>query len=170
MPSRRGALLETVHHDGFDIELVGAALGVVAFVFEGRPNVLADACGVLRGGNAVVFRIGSDALATARAIMRLAIEPALLAAGLPAGAVALVDSTAHAAGWALFADARLALAVRALAPARRWRPWAPSLEPPARRSVCMAPAALGWWFPNTRTTPICAKRCSARSIARCAIR
>ena len=111
MPSRRGALLETVHHDGFDIELVGAALGVVAFVFEGRPNVLADACGVLRGGNAVVFRIGSDALATARAIMRLAIEPALLAAGLPAGAVALVDSTAHAAGWALFADARLALAV-----------------------------------------------------------
>ena len=66
MPSRRGALLETVHHDGFDIELVGAALGVVAFVFEGRPNVLADACGVLRGGNAVVFshrqrRLGDSA-------------------------------------------------------------------------------------------------------------
>ena len=111
MPSRRGAILETVRHDGFDIEMVGAALGVVAFVFEGRPNVLADACGVLRGGNTVVFRIGSDALATARAIMRLAIAPALVAAGLPAGAVSLVDSSAHAAGWALFTDARLALAV-----------------------------------------------------------
>ncbi len=111
MPSRRGSVLDTVRHDGFDIELVGAALGVVAFVFEGRPNVLADACGVLRGGNTVVFRIGSDALATARTIMQLAIAPALAEAGLPDGTVSLVDSTAHAAGWALFQDRRLALAV-----------------------------------------------------------
>lgn len=111
MPSRRGAVLEAVQHDGFRIEMVGAALGIVAFVFEGRPNVLADACGVLRGGNTVVYRIGADALATARAIMSLVIEPALAAAGLPAGAVSLVDSKAHAAGWALFMDSRLALAV-----------------------------------------------------------
>ena len=86
-PSRRGALLETIHQDGFRVEMVGAALGVVAFVVEGRPNVLADACGVLRGGNTVVFRIGSDALATARSIMRLAIDPALAASGLPKGTV-----------------------------------------------------------------------------------
>ena len=111
MPSRRGAVLETIRHDGFRIELVGAALGVVAFVFEGRPNVLADACGVLRGGNTVVFRIGADALATARTIMRHAIEPALAKAGLPTSSVVLVDSAAHAAGWALFLDRRLALAV-----------------------------------------------------------
>ena len=111
MPTRRGAVLETVRHEGFRVELVGAALGVVAFVFEGRPNVLADACGVLRGGNTVVFRIGRDALATARSIMDLAMEPALARAGLPTGAVSLVDSTAHAAGWALFLDRRLALAV-----------------------------------------------------------
>lgn len=110
-PSRRGAVLETVRHEGFRVEMVGAALGVVAFVFEGRPNVLADACGVLRGGNTVVFRIGSDALGTARAIMELAIAPALASAGLPAGAVTLVDSAAHAAGWALFLDRRLSLAV-----------------------------------------------------------
>ncbi|MCB0110841.1 MAG: aldehyde dehydrogenase family protein [Caldilineaceae bacterium] len=109
--SRRGQVLETVAHDGFTVELVGAALGVVAFVFEGRPNVLADACGVLRGGNTVVFRIGSDALQTAQAIMRLALAPALQAAGLPAGAVVLVESAAHAAGWALFSDSRLGLAV-----------------------------------------------------------
>ena len=110
-PSRRGAVLETVEHDGFSVEMVAAALGVVAFVFEGRPNVLADACGVLRGGNTVVFRIGGDALRTARAIMTLVIDPALAAAGLPPGALSLVDSTAHAAGWALFLDERLALAV-----------------------------------------------------------
>ncbi|MCB0060655.1 MAG: aldehyde dehydrogenase family protein, partial [Caldilineaceae bacterium] len=110
-PARRGQILETVEHDGFTVELVGAALGVVAFVFEGRPNVLADACGVLRGGNTVVFRIGSDALQTAQAIMRLALNPALAAAGLPDGAVVLVESAAHAAGWALFSDPRLGLAV-----------------------------------------------------------
>ena len=110
-PSRRGALLETIRHDGFRVEMSGAALGVVAFVFEGRPNVLADACGVLRGGNTVVFRIGSDALATAQCIMRLAVVPALAASGLPEGAVSLVDSPAHAAGWAVFLDQRLSLAV-----------------------------------------------------------
>ncbi len=111
MPSTRGSVLETIAHDGFRIELVGAALGPVAFVFEGRPNVLADACGVLRGGNTVVFRIGSDALETAQAIMQQVVQPALAEAGLPPGAVSLVDSAAHAAGWALFLDPRLALAV-----------------------------------------------------------
>ena len=109
--SRRGQVLETVQREGWRTELVGAALGVVAFVFEGRPNVLADATGVLRGGNTVVFRIGSDALATARAIMKDALAPALAEAGLPEGCVALVDSSTHAAGWALFGDRRLALAV-----------------------------------------------------------
>ena len=111
MPSQRGAVLETIQHDGFRVEMVGAALGAIAFVFEGRPNVLTDACGVLRGGNTVVFRIGGDALATAQAIMTLAVNPGLEAAGLPVGAVSLVDSTAHAAGWSLFLDDRLALAV-----------------------------------------------------------
>ena len=42
-PSKRGQVLETVDHERFRIELVGAALGVVGFVFEGRPNVVADA-------------------------------------------------------------------------------------------------------------------------------
>ena len=110
-PTRRGQVLETVNHNGFRVELVGSALGVVAFVFEGRPNVLADACGVLRGGNTVVFRIGSDALKTAQAIMNLALNPALETAGLPVGAATLVESSAHAAGWAMFSDERLALAV-----------------------------------------------------------
>src|SRR5690606_23021349 len=110
-PSERGRIIETIDHGSWRAELVGAELGVVAFVFEGRPNVVADATGVLRGGNTVVFRIGSDALATAKAIVRLATEPALLSAGLPAGAVTVVDSTSHAAGWAMFSDSRLSLAV-----------------------------------------------------------
>jgi glutamate-5-semialdehyde dehydrogenase len=108
---RRDAVLQTVEHDGWTVEARRAPLGAVGFVFEGRPNVFADAAGVVRTGNTVVFRIGSDALGTARAIVTHALHPALAEAGLPVGAVSLVESAAHAAGWALFADARLSLAV-----------------------------------------------------------
>ncbi|MBS0410915.1 MAG: aldehyde dehydrogenase family protein [Proteobacteria bacterium] len=110
-PGGRERLVERVEHDGWSVEQVTAPLGVVGFVFEGRPNVFADAAGVIRTGNTVVFRIGSDALGTARAIDRHALAPALAEAGLPAGAAVLVDSAERSAGWALFSDARLALAV-----------------------------------------------------------
>jgi glutamate-5-semialdehyde dehydrogenase len=110
-PPARGRLIERLDHAGWSVEQLAAPLGVVGFVFEGRPNVFADAAGVIRSGNTVVFRIGSDALDTARAIVRAALDPALAAAGLPQGAAALVDSAEHAAGWAMFADPRLALAV-----------------------------------------------------------
>lgn len=111
MASGRGQVVDTIDHGGWDVDLVRDGLGVVAFVFEGRPNVFADATGVLRSGNAVVFRIGSDALGTARALVEGALAPALAAAGLPAGAVTLLDSASHAAAWAMFSDPRLGLAV-----------------------------------------------------------
>ena len=107
----RDRLVERVDHPGWSVELETAPLGVVGFVFEGRPNVFADACGVIRGGNTAVFRIGSDALGTARAIASLALEPALAEAGLPGGTAVLLGSPERAAGWALFSDARLGLAV-----------------------------------------------------------
>ena len=110
-PAGRERLVERVEHGGWAVEQITAPLGVVGFVFEGRPNVFADAAGVLRGGNTVVFRIGADALETARVLSAHALVPALEAAGLPTGAAVLVDSPAHAAGWALFADPRLSLAV-----------------------------------------------------------
>ena len=107
----RDVALHRVEHEGWSVEARRAPLGVIGFVFEGRPNVFADACGVVRTGNAVVFRIGSDALGTARAIVKHALAPALAEAALPSGLVQLVDSAAHAAGHALFSDQRLALAV-----------------------------------------------------------
>lgn len=107
----RGRVEETVSHDGWTLEQTRAGLGVVGFVFEGRPNVFADATGVLGTGNTVVFRIGSDALGTARAIMTHALDPAVAESGLPPGAVSLVDAPSHAAGWAMFSDTRLSLAV-----------------------------------------------------------
>jgi glutamate-5-semialdehyde dehydrogenase len=110
-PSRRERVVDAVEHDGWSVEQVTAPLGVVGFVFEGRPNVFADATGVLRTGNTVVFRIGSDALGTARAIVEHALDPALAQAGLPRGSASLIDSAEHAAGHAMFSDTRLALAV-----------------------------------------------------------
>jgi len=107
----RLGLVSSIDHQGWSVESWRAPLGIVAFVFEGRPNVFADATGVLKSGNTVVFRIGSDALGTARAIRDHLLVPALQSVGLPRGAVNLVDSSDHAAGWALFDDRRLALAV-----------------------------------------------------------
>lgn len=110
-PGGRDDIIDSVEHEGWSVAQHIAPLGVVGFVFEGRPNVFADATGVLRSGNTVVFRIGSDALGTARAIIEHAVRPALEASGLPAGSVVLLDSPARAAGWALFSDERVALAI-----------------------------------------------------------
>jgi glutamate-5-semialdehyde dehydrogenase len=109
--SARHRVVGQIEHDGWTVEQVIAPLGVVGFVFEGRPNVFADAVGVLRTGNTVVFRIGRDALGTARAIVTHALDPAMAEAGLPPGAATLVDSASHSSAWALFSDRRLSLAV-----------------------------------------------------------
>lgn len=111
-PSRRGEVIERRQGPDWTVERRRAPLGVVAFVFEGRPNVFADGVGVVRGGNTSVMRIGSDALRTAEAIEGSAVGPALHAAGLPDGTVTLVRSPSHAAAHALFSlpDVRLAIA------------------------------------------------------------
>lgn len=109
-PGPRDAI-ERIEHEGWSVEVVSAPLGVIGFVFEGRPNVFADAAGVLATGNTAVLRIGGDALATAQAIDTHALRPALRGARLPEAAVSLIPLREHAAGWALFSDTRLALAV-----------------------------------------------------------
>lgn len=109
--TRRDETVDSIQHDGWSIDVRRAPVGVVGFVFEGRPNVFADAAGVLRTGNTAVLRIGSDALRTAQAMMEHAVSPALAQAGLPLSSITLIESRSHAAGWALFNDSRLALAV-----------------------------------------------------------
>jgi len=110
-PSRRGEVIERRDAGDWTVERRRAPLGVVAFVFEGRPNVFADGAGVLRGGNASVMRIGSDALHTAEAIEAYAVAPAIDAAGLPDGALTLVRSPSHGAAHALFTLPEVRLAV-----------------------------------------------------------
>jgi glutamate-5-semialdehyde dehydrogenase len=110
-PSRVGEVIERRQGEGYLLERRRAPLGVVAFVFEGRPNVFADAAGVVKNRNAAVFRIGGDALGTAMAIEEHALKPALRAAGLPEGALGLVHSKEHAAAHALFCERTVRLAV-----------------------------------------------------------
>lgn len=110
-PVRKEDVVDTIVHEGWMVEKIASPLGVVAFVFEGRPNVCVDAAGVLRSGNSCVFRIGSDALRTASAILESCLYPALREHGLPEDAVVLVESAQRSAGLALFNDARVSLAV-----------------------------------------------------------
>ena len=79
--------------NGLHIERIRVPLGVVGIIYESRPNVTADAGGLcLKSGNAVILRGGSDALQSNRAIHRC-LAAGLAAAGLPAGAIALVPTT-----------------------------------------------------------------------------
>ena len=110
-PVQREVLVEEIRHGSWTVSQVLAPLGVVGFVFEGRPNVVVDACGVLVSGNSCVFRIGRDARGTAEAIIREVVEPALLESDLPADSVVLIPRDDHASGWALFANVDISLAV-----------------------------------------------------------
>ena len=72
-------------------------LGVVAMIYEARPNVTADAAGLcIKTGNACILRGGSEAIRSNCAIMD-ALQEAAAAAGLPEGAVALVRDPSRAA-------------------------------------------------------------------------
>ena len=83
--------------NGIRLERVSVPLGVVAVVYEARPNVTADAAGIcLKSGNAAVLRGGSLAAHSNRAVARV-LSDAAVAAGLPSGAVGLVASTDRAA-------------------------------------------------------------------------
>ncbi len=78
---------------GITITRAKVPLGVVAIIYEARPNVTADAAALcIKSGNAVVLRGGKEAIATNRAIVG-AIKGALCACGISPDVVGLVEST-----------------------------------------------------------------------------
>jgi glutamate-5-semialdehyde dehydrogenase len=86
---------------GLDITRVRVPIGVLAVIYESRPNVTADAAALcVRSGNAVILRSGSDALASATAIHAALVE-GLIMAGLPGDVVQLVATPDRAAVGAL---------------------------------------------------------------------
>lgn len=76
--------------NGIDVRRVRAPLGVVAVVYEARPNVTVDAAALcLKSGNAVVLR-GGPAAKHSNRILAEAVQGAVIEAGLPSEAVAFV--------------------------------------------------------------------------------
>jgi glutamate-5-semialdehyde dehydrogenase len=83
--------------NGLDIARVRTPIGVIAIIYESRPNVTADAAALaLRAGNAVILRGGSECLASNLAI-HAALVDGLREAGLPEAAVQIVRTTDRAA-------------------------------------------------------------------------
>ena len=81
--------------NGLRIEQVSVPLGVVAMIYEARPNVTADAFGLcLRSGNACVLKGGSAARESCLALVD-SCRAALVEAGLPADALQYVDDDAQ---------------------------------------------------------------------------
>jgi len=83
--------------NGLAIEKVRVPLGVVAVIYENRPNVTSDAFGLcLKSGNAAFLRGSSAALGSNRAIASV-LRAGLAKAGLPVDALVLVEETSHEA-------------------------------------------------------------------------
>ena len=90
-------LSHTVRPNGLAIDKVTVPLGVVAIIYESRPNVTSDAAGIcLKAGNAVILRGGSEAFDSNRTIAA-SLNRAAMACGIPDGAVQLIPWTDHAA-------------------------------------------------------------------------
>ena len=83
--------------NGLDIARVRTPIGVIAIIYESRPNVTADAAALcLRSGNAVILRGGSECLASNLAI-HSAVAGGVVAAGLPEACVQIVRTSDRAA-------------------------------------------------------------------------
>ncbi|MFM2045054.1 MAG: gamma-glutamyl phosphate reductase [Pseudomonadota bacterium] len=97
-PDPIGTVLESwTRPNGLEIAKVRVPLGVIAIIYESRPNVTADAAGLcLKSGNAAILRGGSESIHSARAILA-AVHQGLRAAGLPPDAVQAVPTTDRAA-------------------------------------------------------------------------
>ena len=78
---------------GFSLKRVATPLGVIAMIYESRPNVTIDAATLaIKSGNAVVLRGGSDARETNRALVAI-MRAALAGTRVPADAIQFIDST-----------------------------------------------------------------------------
>ena len=83
---------EWTRPNGLHFQRVATPIGVIAVIYESRPNVTADAAAIaIKAGNAAILRGGSECLATNAVIARLFRE-GLVEAGLPADALQFIES------------------------------------------------------------------------------
>lgn len=102
LPDPVGRVLsDTVRPNGLHLTKVAVPIGVIAVIYEARPNVTADSAALcLKSGNAVILRGGREAIHSNTAIVR-AMRGALRGAGLPEDAVTLIEDTDRAVTQAL---------------------------------------------------------------------
>ena len=97
LPDPVGRVLRTIDRpNGLHIEKVSVPMGVVAIIYESRPNVTSDAAALaLKSGNVCVLRGGKEAFRSAHAIVQ-ALKAGIEAQGLPHTLVNLVEDTTRA--------------------------------------------------------------------------
>jgi glutamate-5-semialdehyde dehydrogenase len=84
--------------NGLDVRKVRVPLGVIAVVYEARPNVTIDAIALcLKSGNAIVLR-GSSSAAHSNAALSAVAAQAAVDAGLPDGCIGLIGGPTHPGG------------------------------------------------------------------------
>ena len=96
LPDPVGRILEShTRPDGLEIQKVSVPMGVVAIIYESRPNVTSDAAALaLKSGNVCVLRGGKEAFRSAKAIVQ-ALRSGLQAQGVTPDAVNLVEDTSR---------------------------------------------------------------------------
>lgn len=96
LPDPVGRILdENEPKPGLKVKKVSVPIGVIAIIYESRPNVTADAAALtLKSGNACVLRGGKEAYRTARAIADV-LREGIAAAGIDKDAINLVDDTSR---------------------------------------------------------------------------
>ena len=102
LPDPVGAVLEEyVRKDGLVIQKTAVPMGVIAIIYESRPNVTSDAAALaLKSGNVCVLRGGKEAFRSANAIVD-ALRQGLKSQGITENAVNLVQDTSRASATAL---------------------------------------------------------------------
>lgn len=102
LPDPVGRKLEKIERpNGLKIEKVSVPLGVVAIIYESRPNVTADAAALcLKSGNACVLRGGKDAYLSSKKIVEV-LRAAIAEAGLDENCVNIPDDTSRESARAL---------------------------------------------------------------------
>ena len=96
LPDPVGSVLdEFTRPNGMTVKKVAVPIGVVAIIYESRPNVTADAAALaLKSGNVCVLKIGKEAFLSARAIVN-AMRKGLKKAGVSQNAISLIEDTSR---------------------------------------------------------------------------
>ena len=102
LPDPVGRVLEeTIRADGLKIQKISVPMGVIAIIYESRPNVTSDAAALaLKSGNVCILRGGKEAFRSANAIVK-ALREGLKKVGIPENAVNLVQDTSRESATAL---------------------------------------------------------------------